>query len=180
MSTPTIENCLQGIESKHILLDTCFFIDAGKSILLNGEQEYIELIDSFRARENVFVTIFPVAIEFYRGSDLIFDFEQKKNFLIGLVEKIIPIDPQIIENAYQLCLAYRKNGKDVEPTDIIIGATLGKYGDGVLLLTRNINHFPVKILTVSLRYQFNTQMGELSYIQSSKTQPIKLIRFLKN
>ncbi len=145
MSIPTIDQCIEGTERKHILLDTCFFCDCLLSVERN-EEEFIELVKKFKERNNILVTIYPVALEFFRGSDLLSDFRKKKKFYDNLIDTTLHIDQNILNEAYTLTMLYRNKSKDVSPTDLMLGATLKKYSHaGILLLTRDHSDFPVKI-----------------------------------
>jgi len=58
------------------------------------------------------------------------------------VEATLPIEPQIIENAFLLVQAYRDKGKDVSATDFLLGATLMKYKhSNMFLFTKDHSDF---------------------------------------
>lgn len=148
MSIPTVAHCLAGLERAHILVDTCFLIDASKSLEAHGARSpYAEVVKVLNAQHNTLVSIFPVSLEFFKGSDLLQERRTKKRYYDDLIQTTLPVDPAVVRNAETLTQLYRTAGKSLSPTDFLLGGTLMKYGLGssFYLLTRDHGDFPLKI-----------------------------------
>ncbi|HLB32298.1 MAG TPA: PIN domain-containing protein [Patescibacteria group bacterium] len=143
MSTPEIEPCIADVDRKHILLDTCFIIECLRSNR-NQETVYNDFIVALNNRHNTLAITDPVRFEFFKGCDTLLDRREKEALLASLNTYTIPTDVRVIEKADKLVSLYRREGKDIQITDIFLGATLIRYPQ-LLLLTSNHNDFPVKI-----------------------------------
>jgi len=124
-------------------VDTCFIIDASLSTE-QGETIYAELRRILQEENNHLLSVYPVALEYLKGTNLISEFQSKKAFLDDLVETWLPVDVTTIEKAYDLAQIYRRFGKDVSSTDFVLGATLARYPN-TYLLTKDHDDFPVRI-----------------------------------
>jgi predicted nucleic acid-binding protein len=147
MPTPSITQCVEGINRANILLDTNFLIDSLRSINNNPEDSpYLEFITEIKEANNTLVSIPPVALEFLKGSNILSDRQVKKNFYDDLVAATLPLDNNVIENADLLTQLYRNKGKDISSTDFFVGGTAMKYfNSNFYLLTRDHDDFPVRI-----------------------------------
>lgn len=148
MGIPALSQCLVNLEHAHLLVDTCFLIDASRSMEQDRENSpYVELLRLFDEQGNTLVTIFPVSLEYLKGSDVLHERRIKKGYYDSLIKTTLPVDATIVQHADSLTQLYRSSGKNLSPTDFLLGATLMRYGatSKFYLLTRDHGDFPLKI-----------------------------------
>lgn len=147
--TPTLQSCLGELSHSHIIIDTNFLIDASISMVRVGEESpYREMIQELKSKNCVFVTFFPVELEFYKGSDLLRDRYRKEDFFRDTVDVLLPVDESLLSEARTMTMVYRSAGSRLSITDYVLAAGLMKYGKGssnVLLLTKDHGDFPLSI-----------------------------------
>lgn len=144
MSFPNLEQCLVDVKNKHILVDTCFLIDSSRSVK-EGEHIFDDLISILKANGNKLVSTFVVQLEFYKGSDLISDYLDKKKHYDSIIDYTLPTTPEEIKNAIKMTLIYRGFGNKVSSTDFILASTIKNYKKEIFLLTNDHDDFPVRI-----------------------------------
>lgn len=129
-------------QNTHIFIDTCILLDFAN--FKKGKPEFLEKLLLFTKKGGVFVTIAPVAVEFFLGST-IQDLRIKKEYFNRLVKTTLPIriiKKEIIE---QLIIEYGRYARgNVSYTDLCLGAAVKQFSNS-LVLTRNYNDFPLKI-----------------------------------
>lgn len=152
------EDFLPSIKNKHLLLDTCVFIDA----LLNPG-EFGGLFETLRNNGIILVTIEPVLIEFVQGTFDEKKMNDKKEFIDTFVESYLPIPKTLFTNIERLLLEYREDGKGLSMTDLILGAMLMQFPSNLLLLTKNTTEFPTNIFTLSTHMNLLHRKGIHSY-----------------
>lgn len=112
------------------------------------------------------MTIFPVAIEFFKGSNLPSVYKTKQKFFSNLVETTLPVhNSDILENAEKLLKVYRERGKGVSVADFYLAAVLMKYKtSNTYLLTRNFKDFPASIFKREKVFIFETEYDLLTFV----------------
>jgi len=129
-------------QNTHIFIDTCILLDFAS--FRKGRPEFLENLLLFTKKGGVFVTIAPVAVEFFLGST-IQDLRVKKEYFNRLVETVIPIRIIREEIIEQLIIEYGRYAKgNVSYVDLCLGAAVKQFPNS-LVLTRNYNDFPLKI-----------------------------------
>jgi len=157
----------------HIFIDTCILLDIA-ALRKRGRNEFLDKLALFTQKGCVFVTVEPIAVEFYLGSTKQ-DLEIKKDYFNQLVTTTIPtrvLKQNIIED---LIVEYGKYArKNVHYVDLHLGAAAKQFPSS-LILTRNYSDFPLKIFdcqavfTVHLNKEARTYCF-YSYNQNRKTK----------
>ena len=142
------ENFLSKIEGKHLLLDTSFFIDA-----TINQTNFQKIIQKLKDNGNILVTTDIVKAEFLKGTE-IKNREIKENLMTEIVDSILTTTPDIINKyIHLLSKKYGTNGRGISIGDLLIGATLQRYPNDLLLVTKNPKDFPkptTKLITYFL------------------------------
>lgn len=133
------------IQRQHILIDTCFILNYMNADRDNCAHDYQKLISHLKKKENIFTTVPSVSIEYLKYITTLDQFKQKKDFIDGLIEYVLPLDKNILDDARLMTILYRQSGKDVSANDFILAATLKKYYKHILLLTCDHKGFPTTI-----------------------------------
>lgn len=126
-------------KNKFILLDTCIFIDA-----FSNANEFGKYFTQLRNNSCSFVTTTLVLNEFLKGSSDINKFNKKKEFVLDIVDTIMPTI-NLQPNIELLIKKYGIESKDLSETDLNLGGTLVKYGDNIRLMTKDQSDFPTSI-----------------------------------
>lgn len=149
---------LQILEGKHLLLDTCVFIDA----FLNPTQ-FGEFFNKLRDADIVLVCIDVVKAEFLKGALSDLKYDEKVSFFEQICNTILPINSNIFANLYPLIKEYKETGKSLSETDLLLGAELKFYGKNLLLLTKNTTEFPTNIFKLETQFNISYTKGLHSY-----------------
>lgn len=126
-------------KDKHILLDTCVFIDA-----ISHPTKFVEFFNSLKDNNTTIVTLNEVLSEFLKGSQSEARFNEKKEYVDNIIEMYLPIR-DLQDNIEKLIKLYKIESKDLSITDLYLGAALVKYNENICLLTRDVSDFPTNI-----------------------------------
>lgn len=134
---------LNTITLSHIFLDTNVFIDAFKN-----PESFHEIFVFLKKKDNVIFTINSVAIEFLRGSRSVEEFQEKKEFMLSIMNsEIFTLTKQSEDLALELTLVYQSPGSSTAVTDFYLASMLGqfKHLKSTYLMTKNHKDFPTSI-----------------------------------
>ncbi len=126
----------------HLALDTCVFFDAYKNP--KKFQGFFELVKSKRI---TLTTTALVYFEFSRGFDTIRDFKKAEEGFSSIVDYVYPLR-DLDEWAEKVKRVYRKDGKNVDITDMFMCALLLKYKNDMLVMSKNHKHFLTELYDI--------------------------------
>ena len=137
------EEALSIVKDSHIFVDTCVLLDF-VSFKKEDRVEFEDRLSQFTKRGSIFVTIEPVAVEFYLGSSQQ-DLKIKKSYLNQLIKVILPVRVINKENIEGLIVEYGRYARgNISYVDLCLGASTRQFPNSVAL-TRNHKDFPLKI-----------------------------------
>ena len=137
------EEALSLVKNNHIFVDTCVFLDLA-SLRKGDRGEFENKLLQFTKRGSIFVTVEPVAVEFYLGSSQS-DLKIKKSYINQLIESTLPVRVLNKSKMDSLILEYGRNARgNVSYADLCLGAAIKQFPNS-LVLTRNHRDFPLKI-----------------------------------
>lgn len=155
-----LQEALSIIKNYYIFIDTCVFLDIAvldKSV----RDDFINGLFRFKEEMCAFVTVEPVAWEFFLGSTPK-DLEIKKEYFNKLITTIIPTRSLKEETIENLIIEYGRDAMGtLSYTDLCLGTAIKQYPKS-LLLTRNYKDFPARIFnclavfTISLYKEVRT------------------------
>ncbi len=131
------------IKERHLFIDTCLLLDVAH---LNKRErgQLWSILTSFKKVGGVFVTLVPIATEFFLGSN-IEDLKIKRDYFNALIEAILPVRTISQEVFDQLIIEYGNYAKGkVSYPDLCLAAAAKQFRTS-LLVTRNHKDFPLKI-----------------------------------
>ncbi|MBL7150940.1 hypothetical protein ISS86_03345 [Candidatus Microgenomates bacterium] len=132
------------IKNTHIFIDTCILLDFANFKKKQGKAEFLNKLTLFTKNGCVFVTIMPVAVEFFLGSTQQ-DLKIKKRYFNQLIKTTLPVKIIKEKTIEDLILEYGRYARgNVSYVDLCLGAAIRQF-PGSLLLTRNYKDFPLKI-----------------------------------
>lgn len=135
------QDFLQITRNKHILIDTCMLIDA-----FGHNKEFGNFFNKLKDNDSTLITTSLVLNEFLKGSSTDEKFNNKKEFVLDIVESILPtVDVQ--EYIEILIRKYGIESKDLSEADLNLGGSLARYGKNIFLLTRDLSDFPTTIFS---------------------------------
>ena len=149
---------LSNLKSKHLLLDTCVFIDAFVS-----PTEFAKFFKGLKENDIIIVSIDLVKVEFIRGSREIKVFQEKRAYVDDIIDAYLPITNDIFKNMQKLVELFKEEGNTVSVVDLMLGGLLMKYPGNLMLLTRNINDFPTNIFTIRTFFNLFKRKSIQSY-----------------
>lgn len=158
MKITTPEDFLDSVKDKHLLLDTCVFIDT----LLNPN-EFKNLFETLKISNVTLVTIEPILIEFIQGT---FDEQklvEKETLINQVIETFLPLPNTLFLHINQLIKLYKEDGKGLSITDLMLGGMLMQYPGKLFLLTKNTTEFPTNIFTLNTHINLLHRKGIHSY-----------------
>lgn len=129
-------------ERIHIALDTCVFMDAYK--------HPDRFQDFFVLAKNKHVTLTTTSLvyfEFSRGFDTIRDFNEAEEAFNSIIDYVYPLK-DLDEWVEKVKRVYRKDGRNVDITDMFMGALLLKYKSDMLVMSKNHKHFLTEIFDI--------------------------------
>ena len=125
------------INHRHLLLDTNFLIEA-----YHHPDVYADLNSFFSDNEAVLTTINSVIVEFLIGNRSLRELKLKQLFLESMIEIILPTTQDINDNLIEKIVPFYKENKSRSTiTDLYLAATCVKYGQNILLVTKNHKDF---------------------------------------
>lgn len=125
------------LEYKHLLLDTCFFIDS-----LDHFDAVYSFCKNCREHNITLASIEPVAIEFTKGQSSLERIKERLELMELLIDCYLPLTKEVISKLQVLVQSYGKMGNKASMTDLLIGATAVNYCNGLYIATKNITDFP--------------------------------------
>lgn len=154
-----LDNFLSPLKRKHILVDTNFLIDAS-----HNEECFSSIINSLIKNECTLVTIDGVYHEFIRGRKSIEDYKKMINFYENIIDREIPYEKSIKENANTLTKVLLKRSSQISYVDILLLATLMKYQSSMYLLSKDKSDIPIFLFPVKATIPIDS--GETNYFYS--------------
>lgn len=136
------------LQNKTIFLDANVFIGA-----LCSDSFVIQLVELREKNDAEFLTISSAVYEFTRNSKSLAEFNDKRNFVNDLVNRVISVGP-LLENpqndVFSLVMSKLVSGKDSDYTDFLLATCLYQYSklDDVYLLTSDLRSMPRDIFDV--------------------------------
>lgn len=172
---------IERLTGKILFLDTNVFIGALVS------DEFAVFLADLRGQSDVeFLTISSVVYEFTRGSKTLEEFNDKRQFINDLVDRVISVGP-LLENAkndvFSLLMSRLVSSKDSGYTDFLLATCLYQYSqaDEIFLMTADQRSMPLAIFDVigtlaatdghTLRHYGVYQLNRTHFTSAAKTQP---------
>lgn len=146
------------LKDKHLLLDTNVFIDASFHLTF-----FTKLFTDLTSCGTTLVTSDLVKSEFLKGAPDNSAYSTKELFLNRFAKFTLPTDQEVIKNIDYLIKEYKLDGQNVSIVDLSLGGLLKKYGDNLLLMTKNVNDFPIRIFKLVGVINFPKDKGIYSY-----------------
>jgi hypothetical protein len=123
--------------NKKILVDSNFILNA-----LRHPEIFDDILKEIKSE---LVTIEPVKIEIYKGSDTYSHVQEKTDFFNSYISETLEMDESIIYNTKSIAVMHRKNGGQHELTDLLLSAFLKQNSESLILITSNFKDFPLDI-----------------------------------
>lgn len=131
-----------------IYLDTNIFIYAFEQAAL------VDLIAKLTTDGLAFATLSSVEYEFTRGSRSLYEIKDRKEFLRGLVHRVLQVGPLLESDkndAFSAAMSLSVSKKNSAYTDFLLATVLYKYSDGIerqYVLSADTPAFPPSIFEV--------------------------------
>jgi len=154
----SLDDEFQNLHKRHLLIDTNFLIDAFKY-----PTQFNELLLYFERKGFTLVSIQATLVEFAKGSKSIEDFSKKITYYNNIINRILPLDPQIHENVSDIIKVLLKKGGQLSYTDCLLLGTTMKYKDSIYLLTKDRSDVPISIFNVSASIMIETQDNNCTF-----------------
>jgi predicted nucleic acid-binding protein len=151
-------------ESATVYLDTNVFIYAFE------QPELVELIARLTASNTAFATISSVEYEFTRGSQSLQEIRDKREFLRGLVHRVLPVG-NLLESdkndvfSAAMSLVVGKNNSSY--TDFLLATVLHSYNripERQYILSADVPAFPQNIFTVEGIMSIRLSKGNIVHL----------------
>lgn len=126
----------------HLALDTCVFFDAYKF-----PEKFQDFFSLLKDKKITLTSTKLVYFEFSRGFDTLREFRKAEEGFNTIVDFVYPIR-NLEDQMEQIKLIYRKEGKDVDVSDMSLAALLLRYRSGFYVMTRNYKHFLTELFDV--------------------------------
>lgn len=167
------QSLLKKIKKKTILVDTNLLL-----YYLRYKQEYYPLLEGFETNDISLVTISPVKIEYYKGTNTNSQLKAKRELYRKTFDMTYPILDDIVKETFKISLAYRDLAKSASSTDLLLAGTLKRFGSKLILLTRNHKDFPTTIFNRVgiINIELERSIHSYSLIQFSQTKYEKRIK----
>ena len=161
------QNFFTNLKSKHLLLDTSFFIDAA-----NFSDEFLDFTTQCNIHDITLVTIDPVKAEFLKGSETNVKYESKLKFITDTIHSILPIPTTILsEYLPRLVKGYGELGKGTSIVDFILCSMLQYYQSGLYLLTKNPKDYPNTVTNLHSYFLLYNTRALQPYLVLENKQP---------
>jgi len=137
------QETLSVLERTHIFVDTCVLLDFA-CLKRTERDKFIDTLRKFKEKDGVFVTIMPVATEFYLGSTQK-DLEIKEKYINQILTDILPVRLLKEEFMRELIRDYGRYAKgNISYTDLCLATAVRQFPKS-FVLTRNYKDFPLNI-----------------------------------
>ena len=163
------QEALSVIKECHVFIDTCFLLDFASLKKTKDKSKLIDLLNNFRNLSVSFITLSPVALEFYLGStsqDLLI----KEKYLTSIIDEVLPVRALKEEVTKKLIMQYGRYAKGkVSYVDLCLATALKQFPK-TFLLTRNYKDFPLKIFGCEAYFilQFNNDLRTYCFYSGEK------------
>ena len=176
---------LTSIEFNALCEDATVYLDTNVFIYAHEQPELVEKIANLTTAGTAFATISSVEYEFTRGAQSLLEIKTRKQFLRGLVCRVIPVGPLLesdTNDAFSAAMSLNVNRKNSQYTDFLLAIVLHKYSVNDLerqfILTADVPAFPPQMFNVegvlSLRLE-NTSIVHLNLISLDKDKYLSII-----
>lgn len=176
---------LTSIEFDTLCKDATIYLDTNVFIYAHEQPELVEKIAILSSRGTAFATVSSVEYEFTRGSQSLLEIKTRKQFLRGLVERVISIGPLLESDkndVFSAAMSLNVNRKNSQYTDFLLATVLHKFSVNDLerqfILTADIPAFPPQMFNIegilSLRLD-NTSLVHLNLISLDKDKYASII-----
>jgi predicted nucleic acid-binding protein len=149
---------ISSLKHKHLLLDTNVFIDASKH-----PAEFADFFNTLKDSNITVVTIDCVKMEFLRGAPDENKYKEKESYFNSITTIILPTDPEVVKNSYELIKRYKEQGGTVAFTDFHLGANLMRYKSNIFLLSKNTTELPLTIFDLKFIINYPLNKGIFTY-----------------
>lgn len=137
-----------------LLSDRILFVDTNVFVGAANSDELLSFLVDLRQKESCQVlTISSAIYEFTRGSKTLAEFNNKREFVNDLTDRVISVGP-LLENptndVFSLVMSRLVNSKDSDYTDFLLATCLYQYSrlEEVYLMTSDIRSMPRNIFDV--------------------------------
>jgi len=144
---------ITSLTNKHLLLDTNIFRDAAVN-----HSVFIEFFNQLKSNNTTIVTTDFVKYELLKGSANPSKYNDKEQLIHTIIDMTIPIQSTMITVAYNLIREYGIDGAALSVTDLVLGAVLMQYKQGIFLMTRDTTDFTQKVF--DLKYIINAPFSK--------------------
>ncbi|MDB5186986.1 MAG: hypothetical protein JWM07_458 [Candidatus Saccharibacteria bacterium] len=157
-------NFEQFCENATIYLDTNIFLYAFEQSAL------VDLIAKLTANSTAFATISSVEYEFTRGSRSLQEIRDRKEFLRGLVHRVMPVGNFLESDkndAFSAAMSLTVGKKDSQYTDFLLATVLHNYHGGIekqYILSADIPAFPHQIFTIEGIISIRLKKGDVIHL----------------
>lgn len=171
------------LTGKIIFLDTNVFVGA----LLSDDLALL-LADLRSSQQSQVLTISSAVYEFTRGSKTLEEFNDKREFVNGLTDRVISVG-RLLENpkndVFSLVMSRMVSSKDSDYTDFLLATCLYQYSrlEKVYLITSDLRSMPRDIFDVvgsitcsdkeALRHYVVYCLNETNFSAAIRSQPKK-------
>jgi len=153
---------LSVIKDIHIFVDTCILFDFATLKDKEDKVLFIENISSFIDNGCFFVTLEPIAVEFFLGSTRQ-DIKDKKKYFGQLIKTTLPVRILEKEVINDLIVEYGRYARsNVSYADLCLGASAKQFPKSVVL-TRNYKDFPLNIFDCQGIFTMHLNVETRSY-----------------
>lgn len=150
---------IDSLKNKHLLLDANIFRD-----FASKPSVFTSFFIDLKKSGVTLTTLDFIIIELLKGSADITKYKEKEKLINDITEGvIIPINQEMILNAYKLIKQYGIDGASISVTDIILGASLIQFKKNLFLLTRDTTDFLQRIFELSSIINIPCSKGIFTY-----------------
>ena len=158
MKIITPSSFYDSVKNYHLLLDCSFFIDSAIY-----SKEFKKLVKKLKENNNTFVTIDVIKAEFTVGTQNKGSLDSKNKLIDQIVDYVLPTPPDIFnKHLHSLIETYGPKGKGLSIADLILGSSLQRYSD-ILLLTKNPKDFPKPLTKLNTYFLMDLDKGLQTY-----------------
>ena len=136
------------LQQKHLLLDTCFFID-----LMFHTDAFLAFVKECKAHHITLTSQLPVAIEFTVGLTSSKEIQERLELIDFVIEQYyLPVDAQSFSYVQRMLLLYGKRGKLASLTDLILAGTAARHKNDLCLVTKNLSDFKLDVFKLQQHF----------------------------